>query len=128
MDLCQRSADLRAQFDPVDRRELSEEANPGIDLALQGCADRDLRGGRRHGRRLVSRTGCEAKIEKQRGNDRHGADRRRAPRTPARRLVEWFSFNLRMIADLIHQGCPGIKIRSRWVDIWRRRSNMKLGI
>ena len=124
-------ADLGAQLDPVDRRELSEETYPGIDFALQGRADRHLRGGRRHRRRLISPVGREAKIDSQCGNDCHCADRRRPPRSQARLRwpVEWFSFNLRLIADLIHQAAPVFqKIRSRRVDIWSRRSNMETAI
>ncbi len=51
MDFRQRAADLGAQFDAIDRGELPEEAEPGVDLLPQRPADRDGQHGRlRHGR------------------------------------------------------------------------------
>ena len=63
MDLGQRAADLGPQFDPVDRRELAEKANPGIDVALQGLADRHERGRRRRRRRLVCLAGAQGRSQ-----------------------------------------------------------------
>ena len=41
MDLGQEAADLGAQFNPVDRGKLPEQAEPDIDIALQRLADGD---------------------------------------------------------------------------------------
>ena len=58
MDLGQRTADLGPeQLDAIDGRELAEEAGPDIELALQGLADGDDRGGRHRRRGLVAAMG-----------------------------------------------------------------------
>jgi len=106
MDFGERAADLGPELDPVDRRELAEEAGPGIDLALQGLADCHQRSRGRHRHRLACSAGRKSDVDKQRSKHRRCSDRGRSPGPPARsprRLVEWFSFKLRMIADLIHE-------------------------
>ena len=49
-----RAADLGAQLDLLDGGELTEEAQPGVDLALQRLAYHDLRKGRRSGEAAAS--------------------------------------------------------------------------
>jgi hypothetical protein len=60
MGLCRCAADLGPQLDPLDRRELAEEAGPDSDLALQGLADRDDRSGCQRRRSLVPAMGSKA--------------------------------------------------------------------
>src|SRR5260370_35660816 len=83
MDFGQRSAHLRPQLDPVDRRELAEEAGPDIDLALQRLADGHDRGGRRRRHSRVSAVGGEAEPFEERPRRYDDAARPELPSPPA---------------------------------------------
>ena len=72
-DLCERAADLSAQFDAVDGRELAQKLEPAVDIPLKRGADRDKRWRRPHGLFAVRCEKTRARDNSSRENGQRGS-------------------------------------------------------
>ncbi len=110
MDLGQRAADLRAQLDAVDRRELAQQTDLGVDVACERPAYRYRR--RRNGR-LCRRRGCSLpELERRRtGDQRHQCEASHPKPSRSRRSGLPGQFiGIRPFAHIVHLAAPFVQL------------------